>query len=140
MNREKPGIVVGGHEIEVAIQLAHINEIGSAHVVRGDEVRGAQLSQHRQLLLKERGIGSTLVAVIVQRQPGVRWSTGGKRHRDLRKIAVSVAPKYGAPRLIEGVERWILAPQPLLESFPAGTAVAPGTFAEGEFVVDLPTD
>src|SRR5260370_15909812 len=97
MNREKTGIVIGGHEIEVAIQLAHVNEIGSADVIGGDEVRRTQFAQHGQLLFKERSIGSTLVAVIIERQPGGRWSAGWKRDRDLRKITVSAAPKYRAP-------------------------------------------
>src|SRR5208283_1100441 len=72
--------------------------------------------------------GRALVAVIIERQPWVRRSAGGKWDWDLGKIRVSVAPKDGAPGLIEGVERWIPAAQPLLESFPAKTAIAAGAF------------
>ena len=59
---------------------------------------------------------------------------------DLGEISVSVAPKHGTPGLVEGIERCILAAQPLLKPVPAEPAIATGAVPEREFVVDLPTD
>ena len=69
---EKAGIVVLRSEVEIAEKVAEINGIDQSDVVGGDEMPGAGFAKHGELLLHKGDIGEGLIAIIVDREAGIR--------------------------------------------------------------------
>ena len=71
---EKAGVVVEGCEIQLLVQVAHVDRVHQSDIVGRDKMPRTRLAQHVQLFLLEGYVGVRLVAIVVESESWIRIS------------------------------------------------------------------